>query len=322
MRRCLDSLLLGGNEVEIIIVNDGSTDMTAEIADEYAKNYPNIVRVIHQENGGHGSGLNAGIKNAKGLYFKVVDSDDWVDPNAYKEILKLLKKMIKENQKLDLLVSNYVYEKEGARHKKVMHCRRALPKNKILTWDHKNHFSYTQYILMHSAIFRTEVLRKSGLVLPKHTFYVDNIFVYKPLPYTKSFYYLDVDFYRYHIGRDDQSVNEKVMIKRIDQQIKVNKTVIDIYNSSHINNKGLEKYMRHYLDILMGISSVFLTLAGDEASLEKKDDIWDYLKAGNPELYRKIRRTPLGVGVNLPGRTGRGILIIGYRFLQKFIGFN
>ncbi len=72
---------------------------------------------------------------------------------------------------------------------------------------------------MHSVIYRTELLRNCGLKLPKHTFYVDNIYVYYPLPHVTSLYYLDVDFYRYFIGREDQSVNEKNMIKRIDQQL-------------------------------------------------------------------------------------------------------
>ena len=86
-----------------------------------------------------------------------------------------------------------------------------------------------QYILMHSVIYRTELLRQCGLELPEHTFYVDNIFVYQPLPHVKTMYYLDVNFYRYFIGRDDQSVNEQVMIGRIDQQIRVNKLMIDYF---------------------------------------------------------------------------------------------
>ena len=79
MRKCVESLLVGGEDVEIIIVDDGSVkDRTAEIADEYAEKYPGIVKAVHQENGGHGAAVNAGIENATGLYFKVVDSDDWV----------------------------------------------------------------------------------------------------------------------------------------------------------------------------------------------------------------------------------------------------
>ena len=87
MANCIESLLVGGEEVEIIVVNDGSKDRTAEIAEEYRVKYPTIVKVVNKENGGHGSAVNAGLENATGLYFKVVDSDDWVDKDAYKEIL-------------------------------------------------------------------------------------------------------------------------------------------------------------------------------------------------------------------------------------------
>ena len=79
MEHCIDTLLTADERAEIIIVDDGSTDRTGEIADNYARNYPEIVRVVHQENGGHGSGVNAGLALATGKYFKVVDSDDWLD---------------------------------------------------------------------------------------------------------------------------------------------------------------------------------------------------------------------------------------------------
>ena len=79
MEKCVNSLLAGGEEVEIIIVDDGSVDNTAAIADRFAKEYPTIVKAVHQENGGHGQAVNTGLKNATGLFFKVVDSDDWVN---------------------------------------------------------------------------------------------------------------------------------------------------------------------------------------------------------------------------------------------------
>ena len=81
--------------------------------------------------------------------------------------------------------------------------------------------------MMHSVIYRTQMLKDCALELPKHTFYVDNIYVYHPLPYVKKMYYLDVNFYRYYIGREGQSVQEKVMIGRIDQQLRVTKIIID-----------------------------------------------------------------------------------------------
>lgn len=120
MEHCIESLLPGGEDVEIIVVDDGSTDRTAEIADAYAEKYPTIVKAVHQENGGHGEAVNAGIRNATGLYFKVVDSDDWVDGEAYQRVLDTLRDLSGGSAALDMLISNFVYEKEGAKRKKVM----------------------------------------------------------------------------------------------------------------------------------------------------------------------------------------------------------
>ena len=220
MRNCIESLLKGGEDVEILIVDDGSTkDRTAEIADEYEAQYPTIIKAIHKENGGHGSAVNTGIANATGLYFKVVDSDDWVKEDAYMKILDTLRELAGGDKVLDMLISNYVYEKEGEKRKKIIHYHHILPQDQMFTWNDCHHFLKGHYILMHSVIFRTKLLRDCGVKLPEHTFYVDNIYVFEPLPYVKNMYYLDVNFYRYYIGRQDQSVNESIMISRIDQQI-------------------------------------------------------------------------------------------------------
>lgn len=323
MEHCINSLLPGGEDVEIIIVDDGSTkDNTAAIADRYAEEYPTIVKAIHQENGGHGEAVNTGLKNATGLYFKVVDSDDWVDEGSYRRILETLRKLAGGSETLDLLISNYVYEKEGQKHKKVMKYDSVLPVEKMFTWDDTKRFKKGQYILMHSVIYRTELLRECGLKLPKHTFYVDNLFVYVPLPYVKKMYYLDVNFYRYFIGRDDQSVNEKVMISRIDQQIKVNKLMVEAVDLFKLENKHLRKYMFNYLEIITVISTIMLIRSGTEENLEKKKELWSYLKSYDIRLFHKLRNGIMGRTMNLPGKGGRKISVAAYKLSQKIVGFN
>ena len=322
MRKCVDSLLEGGDDVEIIIVDDGSSDNTGAIADEYAANYPTIVRAVHQENGGHGEAVNTGLRNATGLYFKVVDSDDWVNREAYLKILETLEGLLRGPSTLDMLISNFVDEKEGATRKKIMQYRRCLPVEVMFPWDAVRHMPKGKYILMHSVIYRTQLLRDCRLELPKHTFYVDNLFVYEPLPFVKNMYYLDVNFYRYYIGRDDQSVNETVMMRRIDQQIRVNKLMMDIFEKNELRQRSMRKYMLSYLDIITAISSIMLIRMGTEDAMEKKRELWNYLKERDRGVYYKLRYGLLGRAVNLPGKSGRKMSITGYKICRKFYGFN
>lgn len=321
MEKCIDSLLVGGEDVEILVVDDGSSDRTAEIADAYAEKYPTIVKAIHQENGGHGEAVNAGIRNATGLYFKVVDSDDWVNAEAYAQILKTLEELIRGSETVDLLISNFVYEKQGAKRKRVMQYRHCLPVNEIFGWN-KVHMHKGKYLLMHSMIYRTKLLHDCGLELPKHTFYVDNIFAFEPLVHVKKMYYLDVNFYRYFIGREDQSVNEAVMIKRIDQQLRVNRIMVDVFHRCRCNNRHLRKYMLSYLEIITTISSVMLIRAETQEALDKKKELMEYIREEDRWIYHRLRWGIMGCASNLPGKGGRKTFIAAYKLCQKFYGFN
>ena len=135
MRKAIESLLVGGEDVEIIIVNDGSKDETATIAEEYVTRYPTIVKAINKENGGHGSAVNTGLQYATGMYYKVVDSDDWLDEEALRKVLKVLKEMSAEGTYIDMFIANYVYEKVHENKQKVINYTSALPQQKIFTWD-------------------------------------------------------------------------------------------------------------------------------------------------------------------------------------------
>lgn len=322
LEKCIASLVVGGDEVEIIIVDDGSTDATLEIAQRLRDQYPQIIRVIHKENGGHGSAVNTGLSHAKGIYFKVVDSDDWVKESSYHEILVTLHELVLGSHTVDLLISNFVYDKVGAKHKRVVSYKNALPQNQIFTWDEVKHFHKSQYILMHSVIYRTNLLKECGLKLPEHTFYVDNIFVFNPLPYVKNMYYIDTNFYRYYIGREDQSVNEKIMIDRIDQQIYVNKLMVDYLTETTITNKKTYHYMIKYLDIITTVSSILLIRAKTEEALNKKKELWSYIRQKNYYVWLKLRFGLMGSTMNLPGKNGRRISNACYIVAQRVIKFN
>ncbi len=318
MDKCIQSLIDCGDDIEVIIVDDGSTkDDTAKIADGWQERYPDIIKVIHKENGGHGSAVNAGLEAASGLYFKVVDSDDWLDADSMIPVMQYLRSQKEASDPTDMVIANYVYEKVHENKRTVMRYRSTFPTNRRFTWEDVGSFNKSQYLLMHSVIYRTQLLKDIDLKLPEHCFYVDNIFVYEPLPYVKSMYYLDVDMYRYFIGREDQSVNEATMMKRIDQQL-----MIDAVDVMAVEPRRLRKYMESYLSMMLTIDSVFLRMSDTEEDNKKLKEIWNYLKRSSPALYRRVRSNVLNVGTNLPTKAGRRIGLDGYHLAQKIFKFN
>lgn len=324
MDACIESILGGGRDIEIIIVDDGSTkDDTAEKADEWAAAHPDIIKAIHQENAGHGGAVMTGLRAASGVYFKVVDSDDWLDRTSRDLLLAKLRGFIAGDNLVDLVVTNYVYEHVQTGSQKVIRYRGALPTNKIIGWDEVGVFGPGQNILMHAATFRTQVLRDSGIELPKHTFYVDNIFVYVPLPYVKTLHYLPVNLYRYFIGREDQSVNESVMLGRLDQQMRITKIMVDAYVlPDEIPSKRLARYMEGYLALIIAASSMFAAIRGDADAIRMRKEMWANLYAKDVRMAKRLGRNPLVLGTNMKSEALRKTSIFLYRVAQRLYRFN
>ena len=297
-------------------------DDTAAICDRWQNEYPDIVRAIHQPNKGHGGAVNTGLAHATGFYFKVVDSDDWLDPAAMFPLMVYLRSQLDAPVPCDMVVANYVYDKVDEGEQKVMGYGNVLPEGYEFGWDEVGTFLPSQYLLMHSVYYRTEMLRKMKLTLPEHTFYVDNIFVYEPLVYVRTMRYFNVDAYHYFIGREDQSVNEKVMMGRMDQQLRVTRQMIDNVDPQAVRNRHLRHYLRNYLSMMMCICSVFLRMRGGEADERDLKDIWAYLKEQNPSLYRRVRSNALNLATNLPTEAGEKIGLKGYQIAQKIFKFN
>ncbi len=324
MDKCIESILTAGNDIEVLIVDDGSTDSTAEKADNYEAQHPGIVKAIHKPNGGHGDAVNAAIEAASGRYFKVVDSDDWLDKDTLAEVIQLINDMELGGTQIDLLAANYVYEHvaDGKRHEiKYTH---VFPQNQVFGWDDIGYYLPSQYLLMHSIIYRTELLKESGIKLPKHTFYVDNIFAFNPLSKVKRMYYFNRPFYHYYIGRSDQSVNEAVMISRVDQQIRVTKIMTDHIHS--IDKDGMSpklfKYLLHYLGMMYTVCSALLITEGSDESLKKRDELWEYCQNTDPELYSKLKGQLLVTFTNFKGSLGIKVGSLSYRLMQKIYKFN
>ncbi len=321
--RCIDSMLPLPQGVEVIIVNDGSSDNTAAIADRYAARFPDRIRVIHKANGGHGSAINAGLGWARGRYFKVCDSDDRFDPGAYYSLIQQLERWIEQDNLPDLVVTNYVYDKQGKKRKHVISYRNIFADGHIHTWSDVKRFKRHQYLLMHSLCYRTDILHEVELQLPEHCFYVDNLYAFVPMVAVRTIGYLDLNLYLYYIGREDQSVAEKVMISRLDQQLRVNRLMIHHMPSMSVDlPKRLRWYMEHYLGVVCVVSSILMLKEGSGERLAQRRALWRELRTANRHAYRHIRSTLMGALINLKGGGGRRICLTIYRLAQKIIGFN
>ena len=321
MQKAVDSVLQGGENVEILIIDDGSTDRTAEIADEYADHYSRV-RAIHQENGGHGAAVMRGLREATGVYFRVLDSDDWLDKDAFEKVLNKLTELSLPETQVDLFVSDYIYDKVGAAHKRRIQYTNALPQGRRFLFDEMGKLHPGQYILMHAATYRRDFLLASGLDLPRHTFYVDNLYVYVPMKDVKWLYYSSEPLYHYFIGREDQSVHESVMMKRIDQQLTVNRKMMEAIHLSDIPWGPKRRYLRSYLEIITCVSSIMLLLIGTPEADEKRNSLWEALKKSDKQIYTELQCRFLGRASTVKSRVGRKVSIILYRLANRIFGFN
>jgi len=322
LARALDSVVGFGPQVEVLVIDDGSTDGTAALAQGYVERFPGQVHLIGKPNGGHGSAINTGLEHATGTYLKVLDADDWLARGALAEVLTTLGGFVDDDRQVDLLVTNFVYEKVGKKAKTAVRYRGALRRGRELTWKQTGHFRKRQYLMMHALTYRTQVLRDAGLRLPEHTFYVDSLYAFIPLAHVHTLFYLDVNLYRYFIGREDQSVHEAVMLRRIDQQLRVNWLLLDHLSRNPVTDRRLRNYLCHYAEIICAVTSVLLVRAGTPDALAQKAELWTNLRKQDPWLYRQMRWTTLGQLTNLPGRAGRRISVFAYLVAQRAIGFS
>ena len=319
LRHCLDTVVKGGQEVEVIVVDDGSTDSTAEIAREYCRNFPGIVHLEQKENGGHGSAVNRGLEVATGTYFKVVDSDDWLDTSDYMSVLSLLRGI----GSVDLLITNYVYEYSYNGKHKVMRFSNVFPQGKVISWDSMHRFRFDQLMLMHALFYRTDLLRECGLKLPEHTFYVDNLVAFLPLPYVKSLVYLNCSPYHYLIGRPGQSVNTQVMIRQIDQQLKVTRMMIEAYDLfKDIECETLRRYTIFYLSMMVAITVTHIYIAEDKGLSCKADELWNFIKQRDEKLYALLRQSFVNSCIRFAQKISPRIISQGLNLIKHIYKFS
>ena len=323
MARAIECAASGGEEVDVLVVDDGSRDNTGAIADDYAARYPGIVRVIHQENGGHGEGVNQGIRQGQGIYLKVLDSDDRLEPEVLKDFLTLLRAHSRQEDQVDLVVHDYVYDSADKEAFFRVNYRYLLRPNEPLAWDeiHRPHM-FTQFMI-HCMVYRTALLRdEMKLELPKHVFYEDNLYIYQPLPYVKTLMYFNRPLHAYFIGRGDQSINKDVIIRRLPQVAAMARQMITSYRLEELDRlpKNLRRFMLGNLAGQLSTSCSIMLMAGNEGR-KAYDDLRQAIRDFDPDLWRALRHNLMGHISTPTNRAGEKFLLFCYhtsRHIMKF----
>lgn len=285
--RCLDSVVKARNigKLDIIVVNDGSKDRTLEIAKEYEARYPQSVRVIDKPNGGWGTAINRTIQEAKGKYYKSLDSDDWFITENLDHLVEML-----ENIDVDMVLTDFNEVKQDVGTEKI-----AMVGNDLAEISVGEYLRSANYKTppIHAVTFRTAALRKrENTVEPK--FYADIDYVMCTLKHIDTVKIIHQNIYQYFLGRAGQSVSNEGYNKHFTDFINVTKKLIPIVTET--KNRGESDSLHIAFKVNTGVLAVnvyrilmmnrFQRKNPESAKMLKAFD--KYLKTECPELYSYV----------------------------------
>lgn len=293
IRKTLDSLCTKTTleDVEIIVVDDGSTDATGTIADQYQVQYPNTVVVIHKANGGHGSGVNCGIAHASGTYFKVVDADDWVDETAFTNLVSYLRETDD-----DAVISGFYWAYDNGSDHEETFTRKAEIVEPFPQVQYRTRYRFDEvaekiYLKMHGFTLKTSILKEHQIKLDEHCFYVDTEFILYPIPYIETISFLPDYVYQYRIGRQGQSVSPQQMARCKGDYDRVLTALLRFYEDC-LKTCTAEK--QRYIEsviarIVAGKIKVLLSAPAEAAHKKELVDFEQFLKNDYPQIYQANR---------------------------------
>ena len=291
---CMGSLLLPEfvDDIEILIVNDGSTDNTESLARAYETEYPDTVRVISKSNGGHGSALNAGIAAATGKYVRCVDGDDWVDAPAFAALLQKL-----AATDADIVATRFLWvdhetgledEENSYNIFDYVECGREYAFSEI---------AGLPYIKMHQMNYRTRLLQESGVRMDEHCFYVDVEYVLLPIVDVKTVLFLDLNVYRYRMGTSGQSVAIANMRKNVNDHLRVLNRMLSCYDEAcgkgenpreKASPETLEYLANGIARLVVSQAKIWLSFPAKRIYRKKLTELRKLISENYPDIYAKI----------------------------------
>lgn len=302
--RCLQSFEAAEilDKIEVLVINDGSKDKTPDIAEQYCAKYPDTYFLYNKENGGHGSGINYGIRYAAGRYFKVVDGDDWLNTEELPEFIKVL-----ENTDADIVAADFLCIQDGTDAvlaKK--YCVRQEEKYGKISDLTKG--GVVDVIKMHALTIKTEILQKHDIVIDEHCYYVDCEYITYPIPYVRTVYFYHRFIYMYRLGRNGQSMDIRSMQKNRAQHMKVLKNLLAFYEKS----EDISAESRYYIErciaqVVENQFQIYISM-GLQKGIYRELKEWDRgLKEKYPGVYHAARKK----SIILLRKTGYVILPVG-----------
>lgn len=285
LHRCLDSLLVSEEQMqqlEVLVVNDGSKDNSSAIAHEYEAKYPNIFRVIDKENGNYGSCVNRGLKEASGKYIKILDADDWFDTIEFDKYLVQLQTI-----ETDLVLTAFNIVNADTMNRSLAY-HPSLQTGKVYSLKDCTLEQVGVY-MMHAVTYRTDLLRSIDYIQTTGISYTDTEWTYNPLYAVQNIVYFDSNVYQYFVGREGQTMDPKVMTRTISHHEIIARSLIE--NDIAYPTQGFvhATIQRQILYLLQRVYRTRLVLQ-DNASFDNDDMLLfdSYIKAKRPDMYHKM----------------------------------
>ena len=313
--KCVQSMLVDSilEDIEILIVNDGSKDSTPQIAQGYVDKYPQTVRLINKENGGHGSTINAGIREATGKYFKVVDGDDWLNTEKLEQFVALLKERDE-----DVIASHFLCVQdetyEVLSERKVASNRYKYGKTCLM-----DEWEVEEVIKMHSLTIRTSILKENNITIDENCFYVDCEYVAYPMPFVKTVYFDDTFIYMYRLGRNGQSMDIKSMQRNRAMHMRVLTSLLDFYEKLPTMTEAKKTYIEKVIGQVMENQFQIYISMGDDKAIQKEAREWD---TALRQKYPRIAAATEKKSIALLRATNYSILPIGKKVLSIVKGYK
>ena len=312
--KCVQSMLVDSilDDIEILIVNDGSKDSTPQIAKSYVEKYPQTVRLIDKENGGHGSTINAGIHEATGKYFKVVDGDDWLNTEQLEQFISLLK-----CRNEDVIASNFLCIRDETYD--ILAEKRVSSDTSVYgTVRNMDAGEITEVIKMHGLTIRTSILKENNITIDEHCFYVDCEYIAYPMPFVSSVYYDDAFIYMYRLGRNGQSMDIRSMQRNRAMHMKVLNSLLAFYETLPKMTEAKKAYIEKVIgQVVENQFQIYISM-GTDKEIQKEIAAWD------KEILKKYPRVANSTNkksIMLLRKTNYSILPIGSFVLKIVKGY-